>query len=136
MRGAGERAAGSGGTQGGGTAVAAAVGGATASPALPAEGVEQVVQPVLNLPLQPLWVRHSRGKDGNTPVGRQAFRAAVVEKLLPRLKSFGPDLLLISAGFDGASGDDGNAQDDVGGLDLTDDDFRCVHRAADPSPDP
>ena len=28
--------------------------------------------------------------------------------------------------FDGADGDDGNAQDDVGGLDLTDDDFRWV----------
>ena len=50
----------------------------------------------------------------------------MTEQLLPRLRAFAPDLLLISAGFDGAEGDDGNAQDDVGGLDLTDDDFRWV----------
>ena len=32
-------------------------------------------------------------------------------------------MLLVSAGFDGAEGDDGNAQDDVGGLDLSDNDY-------------
>ena len=30
--------------------------------------------------------------------------------MLPRIRAFAPDLLLISAGFDGADGDDGNAQ--------------------------
>ena len=47
-------------------------------------------------------------------------------QVLPRIRAFAPDLLLISAGFDGADGDDGNAQDDVGGLDLKRDDFRWV----------
>jgi hypothetical protein len=81
---------------------------------------------VLNLPLEPLWVRHSRGGSNSAPRGRVAFRASVTDKLLPRLRTFSPDLLLISAGFDGAAGDDGNAQDDVGGLDLLDDDFRWI----------
>ena len=81
---------------------------------------------VLNLPLEPLWVRHSRGGSNSAPRGRAAFRASVTDKLLPRLRTFSPDLLLISAGFDGAAGDDGNAQDDVGGLDLLDDDFRWI----------
>ena len=31
--------------------------------------------------------------------------------MLPRIRAFAPDLLLISAGFDGADGDDGNAQE-------------------------
>ena len=50
----------------------------------------------------------------------------MTERLLPRLEAFAPELLLFSAGFDGADGDEGNVQDEVGGLDLTDDDFRWV----------
>jgi acetoin utilization deacetylase AcuC-like enzyme len=65
---------------------------------------------ILNLPLEPLWVRGSRKAD--VPRGRKAFRAAVSDKLLPALAAFAPDLLLLSAGFDGAAGDDGNAQDE------------------------
>ena len=88
---------------------------------------------MLNLPLEPLWVRtsrHSFGGKGSSSEpalrGRHGFRSAVTEKLLPRLRTFAPELLLISAGFDCAAGDDGNAQDDVEGLDLTDEDFRWV----------
>ena len=86
---------------------------------------------VMNLPIEPLWaVRESRraslGGAPQAPRGRHAFRAAVSDNLLPRLREFAPDLLLISAGFDGAAGDDGNAQDDVGGLDLTDNDYIWV----------
>ena len=87
-------------------------------------GPSDVERWVLNLPLEPLWVRAKRGAEKLR--GRAAFRAAVSEKLLPRLAAFEPELLLISAGFDGAAGDDGNAHDDVMGLDLTDDDFRWV----------
>ena len=87
---------------------------------------------VLNMPLEPLWVRRSSRFKGSGPKdaakGRLGFRDAVTKVLLPKLADFKPDLLLISAGFDGAVGDDGNAQDDVGGLDLTDDDFRWVTR--------
>ena len=84
---------------------------------------------VLNLPLEPLWVRTSRVKDASNHErlrGRAGFRTAVTDKLAPALQAFKPELLLISAGFDGAAGDDGNAQDDVGGLDLTDEDFKWV----------
>jgi len=34
-----------------------------------------------------------------------AFRHAVVTRLLPALRSYGPTLLLLSAGFDGANKD-------------------------------
>jgi acetoin utilization deacetylase AcuC-like enzyme len=86
---------------------------------------------VLNLPIEPLWVRTQQQQEQPSqqpppPRGRVAFRAAVSEKLLPRLEAFDPDLLLLSAGFDGAAGDEGNAQDEVGGLDLSSDDFRWV----------
>ena len=86
---------------------AASVGGAGAS----------TCPHVLNLPLEPLWrvrsCRSGAGAKNAPPRGRAAFRLAVSEKLLPALRTFAPDLLLISAGFDGADGDDGNAQDDV-----------------------
>lgn len=49
-----------------------------------------------------------------------AFRAAVTEQWLPRLQSFQPELLLVSAGFDA------HAQDPLGDLRLTTDDFRWV----------
>ena len=81
---------------------------------------------MLNLPLEPLWVRTSRIAKQVAPRGRQGFRSVVTNALLPRLREFAPDLLIISAGFDAAAGDDGNAQDDVGGLDLTDEDFKWV----------
>ena len=71
---------------------------------------------VLNLPLEPLWARISRKADSSGLRGWQGFRSAISDVMLPRLREFKPDLLLFSAGFDGADGDDGNAQDDVGGL--------------------
>lgn len=36
------------------------------------------------------------------------FRHAVSSRLLPLLRSFGPDLILVSSGFDGGYGDVGN----------------------------
>ena len=67
------------------------------------------------MPLEPLWVRASRRNSGvagqrENRRGRAGFRAAISEDVLPRIRAFAPDLLLISAGFDGADGDDGNAQ--------------------------
>ncbi len=46
-----------------------------------------------------------------------AFRAAFLEKILPAIDRFGPDLILISAGFDA------HWRDPLGGLALTGDDF-------------
>ena len=52
--------------------------------------------------------------------GGAAFRAAVTEKWLPRLESFQPELLLVSAGFDA------HAQDPLADLRLSTDDFRWI----------
>lgn len=51
-----------------------------------------------------------------------AFRAAVAEYWLPALDAHRPDLLLISAGFDG------HQDDDMGGLGLVDADYAWVTR--------
>eukprot|EP00531_Pseudo-nitzschia_arenysensis_P020379 CAMPEP_0116124778 /NCGR_PEP_ID=MMETSP0329-20121206/5460_1 /TAXON_ID=697910 /ORGANISM="Pseudo-nitzschia arenysensis, Strain B593" /LENGTH=1205 /DNA_ID=CAMNT_0003618777 /DNA_START=244 /DNA_END=3858 /DNA_ORIENTATION=- len=47
--------------------------------------------------------------------GRQAYRRAIQDRLLPSLRAFNPDLILISAGFDACKGDVGNAKHEIGG---------------------
>lgn len=71
--------------------------------------------------------RHETGSANNIvniPLQRgcssAAFRARFAEIMLPALRDFAPELLIISAGFD-AHGDDA-----LGGLRLTDDDFHWV----------
>ena len=44
------------------------------------------------------------------PRGRVAYRHAVRQRLLPALRAFGPDLILLSAGFDGGGTDQGNVK--------------------------
>jgi acetoin utilization deacetylase AcuC-like enzyme len=62
------------------------------------------------------------GKTINCPLpagsGRTAIVGAVKDRLLPALESFGPDLILLSAGFDSRLGDP------LGQFTLTDEDFR------------
>ncbi len=62
----------------------------------------------------------------NTPLpagaGGSAFRQAVEQHWLPRLASFEPQLILISAGFDA------HQADDMGGLNLVDSDYAWVTR--------
>lgn len=62
----------------------------------------------------------------NTPLaagaGSAAFRQAVEQQWLPRLQQFGPQLILVSAGFDA------HTQDDMGGLNLVDGDYAWVTR--------
>jgi acetoin utilization deacetylase AcuC-like enzyme len=58
-----------------------------------------------------------RGSDG------ARFRAAMEEAVLPALTAFAPDLLMISAGFDG------HRHDPVGGLDLEEADYEWATRA-------
>jgi acetoin utilization deacetylase AcuC-like enzyme len=55
----------------------------------------------------PLWA----GSDG------EVFLEALKDRVLPRLKAFGPDLLLVSAGFDA------HRDDPLGGLRFTERDF-------------
>ena len=62
----------------------------------------------------------------NTPLatgeGGDAFRRSWGEKILPQLSDFNPDIIVISAGFDGHSADP------LGGLQLLEDDYAWVTR--------
>ncbi|MBX3453196.1 histone deacetylase family protein [Ferrovibrio sp.] len=62
---------------------------------------------ILNLPLRPY-------------AGSQEFRAAASESLLPMLRAFRPELVMISAGFDG------HARDPLAQLNLQDDDYAWI----------
>jgi acetoin utilization deacetylase AcuC-like enzyme len=57
--------------------------------------------------------------------GTAAFRSAYEERILPALKAFEPDLIMISAGFDA------HAADPLAHLNLTTDDFAWITRALD-----
>jgi len=52
--------------------------------------------------------------------GSDMFRDAMTDRILPELRRFSPDLLLVSAGFDA------HEDDPLAGLRFTDDDFRWV----------
>ncbi len=54
--------------------------------------------------------------------GSEGFRELVERDWLPRLASFQPELILVSAGFDG------HQADDMGGLNLVDSDYAWVTR--------
>ncbi len=54
--------------------------------------------------------------------GSVAFRAAMTDVLLPALREFAPELLIISAGFDA------HHLDPLGGLKFTDDDYHWITR--------
>lgn len=73
--------------------------------------------------------RHETGKAHNivnVPLARgagsDAFRAGMTEVLLPALRAFAPELVIISAGFDA------HHLDPLGGLAFTDDDFFWITR--------
>jgi len=60
--------------------------------------------------------------------GREAYRQAIQQRLLPALRAFNPDLILISLGLDASGGDVGNARHyrngkEAQGIDLTPDDY-------------
>ncbi len=54
--------------------------------------------------------------------GSQAFRAAMTDTMLPALREFAPELLIISAGFDA------HQLDPLGGLKFTDEDYHWITR--------
>lgn len=61
--------------------------------------------------------------------GRAAVRQAISARVVPTLRAFGPDLILLSAGFDGARGDAGNTRNDgyaTQGMDLRQEDFEWI----------
>ena len=70
---------------------------------------------------------------GGGTSGRLAYRKAIQDRLLPALRAFNPDLILISAGFDACKGDVGNAKHEFGGktkvgLDLEPEDYAWTTR--------
>lgn len=78
----------------------------------PGTGARQetgVAQNIFNIPL-------ARGCDSAT------FRAVMTDEMLPALREFAPELLIISAGFDA------HQLDPLGGLQFTDDDFHWITR--------
>jgi hypothetical protein len=103
---------------------------------------------IVNAPMLPLW-RRERGSNNNSQypdkskhvkrrrttrhyrrAGRTSFRQTISERLLPSLRSFNPELILLSSGFDGAHGDVGNnlkssssRTNGTSGIDLTPSDF-------------
>lgn len=65
--------------------------------------------------------------------GRDAYRQAILQRLIPSLRAFNPSLILISAGFDAAAGDVGNCRHRPGappvrGMDLSPEDFAWTTR--------
>jgi acetoin utilization deacetylase AcuC-like enzyme len=70
---------------------------------------------------------------GPASSGRVAYRQAIQDRLLPALRAFNPDLIMISAGFDAARGDVGNARHERGGrermgIDLEPEDYAWTTR--------
>jgi acetoin utilization deacetylase AcuC-like enzyme len=55
--------------------------------------------------------------------GREAYRQAISLRLLPALRAFNPNLILLSTGFDPAAGDVGNARNGEPGMDVRVEDF-------------
>jgi len=69
----------------------------------------------------------------NLTSGRLAYRKAIQNRLLPALRAFNPDLILLSAGFDACKGDVGNAKHEFGakekmGIDLEPEDYAWTTR--------
>jgi acetoin utilization deacetylase AcuC-like enzyme len=69
----------------------------------------------------------------STTSGRVAYRRAIQNRLLPALRAFNPDLILISTGFDACKGDVGNAKHEFGGkermgMDLEPEDYAWTTR--------
>ncbi len=79
-------------------------------------------------PLYPgTGAREERGVSGNIvnaclppAAGSAEFRAAMTGEVLPRLKAFQPELLIVSAGFDA------HERDPLANLNLTDDDYAWI----------
>jgi hypothetical protein len=65
--------------------------------------------------------------------GRRAFRNAIVARLVPALRAFNPELVMLSTGFDALAEDVGNSRSGpkasiLPGIDLSPDDFFWVTR--------
>eukprot|EP00604_Paraphysomonas_vestita_P003519 CAMPEP_0174820610 /NCGR_PEP_ID=MMETSP1107-20130205/4541_1 /TAXON_ID=36770 /ORGANISM="Paraphysomonas vestita, Strain GFlagA" /LENGTH=442 /DNA_ID=CAMNT_0016036263 /DNA_START=1556 /DNA_END=2884 /DNA_ORIENTATION=+ len=76
---------------------------------------------IINVPISPLWqepgqtlhgTRSAAKSTNSVRYGRDAFKQAILQRLIPALRAFSPDLILLSTGFDPAAGDVGNSKSD------------------------
>lgn len=94
---------------------------------------DDVAKNVINVPLLPLWKKTSSSTpSANDPKpGRESYRMAIQQRLLPSLRAFNPSLVLLSTGFDAMAGDVGNVKVAANtqpqeGMNLTTDDFEWI----------
>jgi SHAQKYF class myb-like DNA-binding protein len=101
--------------------------------------VDIIAKNISNAPMRPLWRRDSSGsvsmgrrRVSSAPLrrGRSYFRQVITQKLIPALRAYNPELILLSSGFDGSENDVGNCNHSVGrsscGLDLRPSDYFWV----------
>jgi acetoin utilization deacetylase AcuC-like enzyme len=103
----------------------------------PGTGAADVLEAnCMNAPVPPLWKERREHKADNKTLkkarhGRLAVLRLIREKLVPALRAFGPDLILISAGFDAGKDDFGNTKTNergvlMEGMNLSPSDFRTI----------
>jgi acetoin utilization deacetylase AcuC-like enzyme len=82
---------------------------------------------IINVPILPMWAAKSAASQFPHQVfplsGREAYRQAISLRLLPALRAFNPNLILLSTGFDPAAGDVGNSRNGEPGMDVRVEDF-------------
>ena len=102
---------------------------------------DDIAHNIINVPIHPMWhngttspQNNSQGELTSNLVGREAYRNAISQRLIPSLRAFNPSLIIMSTGFDPASGDVGNLKNpSLGesfnnniGMDLKEEDFAWV----------
>jgi len=86
-------------------------------------GEDDTTHNIINVPLMPMWNESGRGSGTRATVkssvqqpsrsGKDAYKQAISQRLIPALRAFSPDLILLSTGFDAAEGDVGNVKNEV-----------------------
>eukprot|EP00924_Labyrinthula_sp_SR-Ha-C_P001747 augustus_masked-scaffold_64-processed-gene-0.21-mRNA-1 protein AED:0.23 eAED:0.29 QI:0/-1/0/1/-1/1/1/0/821 len=106
---------------------------------------DQAERNIFNVPIPALWRQKEKEPDEQEPVstkdslyelhfGKMNFRRVLENRVIPLLFSYNPDLIILSAGFDGADLDVGNSvfcrkrNKYLHGMDLTKDDFQFLTR--------
>ncbi|KAK8809550.1 hypothetical protein WA158_000493 [Blastocystis sp. Blastoise] len=85
---------------------------------------------VFNTPLIPLWAPNRYTDDfGEEDRGKTIYRKYIDTRMIPALRTFAPDLIMVSAGFDGGHMDAGNygcLSNSCNGMNLKSDDYRYI----------
>lgn len=80
-------------------------------------GEDDTTHNIINVPLMPMWHESVKGSTRATAktsrYGKDAYKQAISQRLIPALRAFSPDLILLSTGFDAAEGDVGNVKNEV-----------------------